>query len=102
MMLQELRRRFIRYDLEDIFHILQFLSTVDLDIIISSLLPIAALPKKFNLLDQWDDISEEAIKGHVKFLRLYGREYDLQHLDWSLEMLESSCKSPLQIGCKNN
>ena len=28
---------------------------------------------------------------HVQFLRFDGRDWDLQNLDWSLELLECSC-----------
>ena len=64
--------------------------------------PIQPLDKKLDLLEEWDQIKKEEIIRHVKFLRLYGQNWDLQNLDWSLELLEGSCELNLANKVQEN
>ena len=85
MRIGELRRRLEQYDMTDAFQILQFSPTV----------PDIPLPSTISLLDNWDGITEDMLSQHVLFLRRYGQIWDVQNLDWSLELMENSCEQAL-------
>ena len=69
-----------KYDIDDVFKIIQFFLTLDVDRLLEASVPIQPLDKKLDLLEEWDQIKEEEIIRHVKFLRLYGQNWDLQNL----------------------
>ena len=91
MRIKDFQRRLEVYDMVDVFDILRFDDAVYSVPLTSSSYPVSPLGPTINLLEKWDSISEKMLAYHVKFLRLYGRDWDLQNLDWSLELLEASC-----------
>ena len=92
MRIKEFRRRLETYDMLDVFMILQFESNQSIEPLISTSLSVTPLSTTIDLLDHWDSVSFDQVKAHVSFLRHYGRKWDLENLDWSLELLESSCE----------
>ena len=52
MRVRELRRRLVRYDIEDMFQILQFLSSANIETIMSNTLPVSLLPERIDLLER--------------------------------------------------
>ena len=80
MRVKELKRNLVKYDIDDVFKIIQFSPTLDVDRLLEASIPIQPLEKKLDLLEEWDQIKEEEIIRHVKFLRLYGQNWDLQNL----------------------
>ena len=91
MRVKELKRCLERYDIDDIFKVIQFPVNVDVDALLDNGIPVQPLLQTKDLLDNWDQVTENDVVRHVKFLRLYGQVWDLQNLDWSLELLENSC-----------
>ena len=53
-------------------------------------------PFTIDLTKSYPTLTEENLQHHVYFLRKYGQEYDLENLDWSLELLENSCDTDLR------
>ena len=68
-----------------------------MDILLDSNIPVTPVNSTLDLLEEWDQIKVIDIKRHIKFLRRYGQQWDLQNLDWSLELIQSSC----ELGLKN-
>ena len=95
MRIKDLQRRLETYDMVDVFNILLFNDAVYQQPLLASTTPVTPLSNTINLLDKWDSIDMTVIIYHVHFLRLYGREWDLQNLDWTLELLEASCELTL-------
>ena len=91
MRVKDFVRNLERYDMQEAFEILLFPKDVDVESLLENSIPIKPLTKTKNLLVEWDTIEEYEIIRHVKFLRFYGQVWDLQNLDWSLELLEGSC-----------
>ena len=91
MRIKEFRRRLEAYNMLDVFMILQFDTKQDIEPLINTTLSILPLSNTIDLLDHWDTITFEQVKNHVSFLRHYGRKWDLENLDWFLELL-SSCE----------
>ena len=85
MRISELKRRLEQYDMQESFEILTFAS------------PTSDVPlnKTISLLDNWDAVTESMIAHHIRFLRRYGQVWDVQNLDWSLELMENSCEDSL-------
>ena len=78
--------------MDDVFNILKFSPTINVDNMIANSIPIQPLPDTINMLEGWDQVSEADIKRHIRFLRLYGQRWALQNLDWTLELLEPFCE----------
>ena len=55
-----------------------------------------------NLLDNWDTVTEPMLSKYILFLRKYGQIWDVQNLDWSLELMENSCESSLHNRLKES
>ena len=95
MRVKELKRALERYDIDDIFNIVQFPHETNIDQSLTTSIPIQPSSRTINLLDNWDQVQEIDVIRHVQFLRLYGQQWDLENLDWSLDTLESSCETDL-------
>ena len=65
MRTNERSRRLKKYDMEDVFRILQLLKKLDLNNMLSSLTPIEPLPEKLKILNKWESIDENTIESHV-------------------------------------
>ena len=102
MRVQDFASNLIKFDMEDVFDVLQFPHGVDSETLLNDNISIQPLPGKRNILECWDQVHESEIILHVKFLRRYGQLWDLQNLDWSFEMLLKSCEVSLANKVREN
>ena len=85
-----------KYDMIDCFMILTPTDvTLSGEIVGPGLQLTGTDPTMVNLIANYATVEEQQVINHVHFLRLYGQKYDLQNLDWSTELLTSSCDSDL-------
>ena len=95
MRINELHQKLVKFDMVEVFNILQFPSVIPSQSLLNTSVAGQPLSETIDLLNKYSTITEEDVFTHIKFLRLYGQEWDLQNLDWSQELLQESSEVDL-------
>jgi len=96
MRILSLRKRLERYDMVDVFNLVIPKNVKGDTIVDNSLSEANNIFITKNLLENYSTITEQEVRLSCLFFQKFGQEYDVENLEWSKELLESSCELSLR------
>ena len=99
MRIQSFEYILTQYDMLDAFKIHLFKPNIDPPTLLTD---SNGMPVTINLLSHHSSLTEHQVRQYILFLKRYGKDYDVQNLDWSQELFNNSCDTDLRDKVNEN